>query len=163
MTDGKLADFGGHLGKKQAYRFPFSDQQTLARTLGVPSVSTRLCFDQEWVARLAAGLCRLLRKPRVREAAVAAFAGLKMGDDRFAVKVEARGKAGKRAAIAECLLHGHDQSKMTAKVAAAVAKALYSQAFPHDVYHIEQLFKLEQMKNWLEQEASLCVTVTESR
>lgn len=86
-----------------------------------------------------------------------------MGDDRFAVKVKARGKAGKYAAIAECLLHGRDQSKMTAKVAAEVAKALYSQAFPHGVHHIEQLFKLEQMQDWLEQEASLCITVKKSR
>lgn len=57
------------------------------------------------------GLCRLLCKPRVREAVVAAFARLKMGDDRFAVKVKARGKAGKYAAIAEYLLHGRDQSQ----------------------------------------------------
>ncbi|MFB8736262.1 hypothetical protein ACEQPO_29315 [Bacillus sp. SL00103] len=43
FTGGKRIDFGVKLGKRQAYQFPFSDQQTLPTTLSVPSVTTRLC------------------------------------------------------------------------------------------------------------------------
>ncbi|MGG1658339.1 saccharopine dehydrogenase family protein [Brevibacillus sp. NRS-1366] len=164
FTDGKLVDLGTELGRKKAYRFPFSDQQTLARTLGVPTVSTRLCFDQDWMSRVVAGLrtigiCGLLKQSGVRRAAIEAFEKWKLGDDRFAIKIETRGRAGNNEATVECLLHGKDQSKMTAKVAAEVAKSLYSTGFSPGVYHIEQLFKLEQMRNWLEKEASLTVTV----
>ncbi|MFS0557675.1 saccharopine dehydrogenase family protein [Brevibacillus sp. 179-C9.3 HS] len=166
MTEGKLVDFGRELGKKHAYRFPFSDQQTLARTLGVPTVSTRLCFEQDWMTRVVAalrsmGICRLLEQPKVRQATIDAFERWKMGDDRFAIKVEARGKRGNNEATVECLLYGHDQSKMTACVAADVAKSLYTEAFPPGVHHIEQLFKLEKMRYWLEQETSLTIFVRE--
>lgn len=166
MTDGKLVDFGAKLGKKKAYRFPFSDQQTLAGTLGVASVSTRLCFDQEWVTRAVAafrrsGICRLLKRPAVRKAVVESFLRWKWGDDLFAIKIEARGKAGNHAAMATCQLQGRDQSYMTAKVAAFAAKTLYSEDFPQGVYHIEQLFKWEQMRAWLPKEADLQVSVSE--
>lgn len=167
FTDGKLVDFGPELGRKYVYRFPFSDQQTLAHTLAVPTVSTRLGFDQNGMSRVVAGLrrvgiCHLLKQPSIRQAVIGAFEKAKLGDDRFAVKVEARGKAGNNEATVECLLHGKDQSKMTAQVAVAVAKSLYHTGFPPGVYHIEQLFKWGQMKNWLEKEASLTVTVREA-
>ncbi|MED1781062.1 saccharopine dehydrogenase NADP-binding domain-containing protein [Brevibacillus fortis] len=167
MTEGKLVDFGPELGKKHAYRFPFSDQQTLARTLDVPTVSTRLCFDLDGMTRVVAGLrsmgiCQLLHLPKVREATMEAFGRWKMGDDRFAIKVEARGKRGYDESTVECLLSGRDQSKMTAMVAAAVAKSLYEEAFPPGVHHIEQLFSLEKIRFWLEQEASLTMFVREA-
>ncbi|BBP93332.1 hypothetical protein BsIDN1_69500 [Bacillus safensis] len=44
FTGGRPVNFGGQLGKRYAYRFPFSDQQTLPSTIHVPSVTTRLCF-----------------------------------------------------------------------------------------------------------------------
>ena len=51
---------------------------------------------------------------------------------------------------------------MTANVAVTVAKSLYHTGFPPGVHHIEQLFKLGQMKKWLEKEASLTVAVREA-
>ncbi|MGF9909161.1 saccharopine dehydrogenase family protein [Brevibacillus porteri] len=167
MTEGKLVDFGPELGEKHAYRFPFSDQQTLARTLNVPTVSTRLCFDLDGMTRVVAalrsiGICRLLQQPKVREATIEAFGRWKMGDDRFAIKVEARGKRGTSEAKVECLLFGRDQSNMTAMVAAAVAKSLYEETFSPGVHHLEQLFSLEKMRFWLEQEASLTIFVREA-
>ncbi|MGZ0040269.1 hypothetical protein [Paenibacillus ottowii] len=41
FTDGMVADFGAGVGRHRAYRFPFSDQQTLPRTLNILTVSTR--------------------------------------------------------------------------------------------------------------------------
>ncbi|WP_289140333.1 saccharopine dehydrogenase family protein [uncultured Brevibacillus sp.] len=164
FTDGKLIDFGTELGRKKAYRFPFSDQQTLARTLGVPTVSTRMGFDQDWMTRVFAGMRtlgirRLLNRPRIRQATIEAFERWKLGDDRFAIKVEARGNVDNTEAKVECLLSGRDQSKMTAMVAAEVAKSLYTTEFLPGVFHIEQLFRLEQMRNWLEKQASLTIVV----
>ncbi|MGG4495417.1 saccharopine dehydrogenase family protein [Brevibacillus reuszeri] len=164
FTDGKLIDFGAELGRKKAYRFPFSDQQTLAQTLGVPTVSTRLGFDQEWMTKVVAGLRtlgirQLLKRPWIRQAAIEAFERWKLGDDGFAIKVEAQGSVDNKETKVEWLLQGRDQSKITALVAAGVAKSLYTTEFSPGVFHIEQLFRLEQMRDWLEKQASLTVAV----
>ncbi|GED17295.1 saccharopine dehydrogenase family protein [Aneurinibacillus migulanus] len=164
FTDGKIVDFGAILGRKKAYRFPFSDQQTLVRTLEVPSVSTRLCFDSAVATAFMSGLrkigaFRLLQVHRIRNAMIRSFEQLHFGGDQFAVKVDAWGRKGGKDAAVECLLQGKDQSNMTAKVAVCVADALYSQVFPHGVYHIEQLFELKSMQDWLQQEASIEIRI----
>ncbi|NEW05728.1 saccharopine dehydrogenase [Paenibacillus sp. SYP-B3998] len=160
FTDGKIVDFGADLGHKKAYRYPFSDQQTLARTLRVPSVSTRLCFDSTVATSFIAGLrttgaFRILKANWARKLAVRSFSRLHFGVDKFAVKIDARGEKGGRNTTVACLLQGKDQSKITGKVAVTVADALYQKAFPHGVYHIEQLFDLASMQDWLWKEASV--------
>lgn len=164
FTDGKIVDFGADLGRKKAYRFPFSDQQTLARTLDVPSVSTRLCFDSAIATGFMGGMrvtgaFRCLKVNWIRNAIVKGFGKLHFGVDKFAVKVEARGRRGGKEAIVECLLQGKDQSKMTAKVAVAVADALYREEFKHGVYHIDQLFDLRSMQDWLQHEAAIEIRI----
>lgn len=148
FTDGRRTVFGAGLGRRKAYRFNFSDQHVLPRTLNVPSVSTRLCFDSAAVTGLlawlkAAGAFRLMRFRPVRNAAIQSFGKLHLGKDLFAVKIDARGKKGAQAVLAECFLHGKNEAELTARVAAAIAAALYRSEFPHGVYHIEQLFELE--------------------
>ncbi|WP_438351021.1 saccharopine dehydrogenase family protein [Paenibacillus sp. FA6] len=167
FTDGRNVDFGADLGRKKAYRFPFSDQQTIARTLNVPSVSTRLCFDSAIATGFMGGMrvtgaFRCLKVNWIRNVIVQGFGKLHFGVDKFAVKVEARGRKGGKGgkeAIVECLLQGKDQSKMTAKVAVAVADALYREVFKHGVYHIDQLFDLRSMQDWLQHEASIEIRI----
>ncbi|RXZ82962.1 saccharopine dehydrogenase [Paenibacillaceae bacterium] len=159
---GKRIDFGRSLGQKKSYRFPFSDQQTLARTLSVPSVSTRLCFDSAAATALMAGLrssgaVRLLKTGWIRSAAVAGFGKLRLGSEQFAVKVDAWGSKSGRESRAECLLVGNNQSRMTALTAIFVADALYRKEYPNGVFHIEQLFGISDMKNWIEREAELTI------
>ncbi|WP_036695951.1 saccharopine dehydrogenase family protein [Paenibacillus taiwanensis] len=158
FTDSQTTDFGYKRGHKRAYRFPFSDQQTLPHTLGVPSVATRLCFDSSVVTTLVAGLrksglSRLLRIPWVRHATVKCFSHLHFGKDHFAVTAKAKGqRAGIESTVA-CMLHGKDQSDMTARVAAYVAHAINKSPYPAGVYHIEQLFEMKELTAWLEQDA----------
>ncbi|MED1662805.1 saccharopine dehydrogenase family protein [Brevibacillus laterosporus] len=160
FTDGKIVDFGSDLGQKRAYRFPFSDQQTLARTLGIPSVSTRLCFDSAvmttfMAALRASGISRFLTGKKVRNTAINCFSRIRMGGEQFAIKVDAWGIKENRNKSIGCLLHGKNQSNMTAKVAVSVADAIYRSSFPSGVYHIEQLFELENLQGWLQREASI--------
>lgn len=160
FTDGRRVDFGSELGQKKAYRFPFSDQQTLARTLGVPSISTRLCFDSAGVTALmagvrASGISRLLTGKWVRNTTIGCLGKLRFGGEKFAIKVDAQGRRGNENARVECLLDGKNQSNMTAKVAVAVADDIYRSTFPFGVYHIEQLFELKNMQDWLQHEASI--------
>ncbi|AJS60446.1 saccharopine dehydrogenase family protein [Paenibacillus sp. IHBB 10380] len=157
FTDGKETDFGGRLGRHTAYRFPFSDQFTLPRTLGIPSVSTRLCFDSHLATVSIAvlqkmGLMTLLRGERGRNIAVKSFGKLRFGSERFAVKVDAYGYKDGSHMIGEYCIQGTNESKITAKTAAAVAEAVYSATeLPTGVFHLEQLFGMTMDKEhvWL--------------
>ncbi|ANY69749.1 saccharopine dehydrogenase [Paenibacillus sp. BIHB 4019] len=147
FSGGKRTDFGKELGSRMAYRFPFSDQQSLPRTLKVPTVSTRLCFDSGAVTRLVAwiratGLFRLLKVKWIRSAAVSSFGMMRFGSDGYAVKVDGWGmKAGKKKHV-QYLVDGSHEAAATAKVATAVAAAVYEGGLPGGVFHTEQLFEL---------------------
>lgn len=148
FTGSKSTDFGFDLRTRTAYRFPFSDQQTLPVTLGVPSVSTRLCFDSRISTSAVAvlrrlGLPALLRNRTCRNFAVRAFGKFRFGSARFAVKVDAYGlKNGKPMQI-EYGIEGVHEADITAITAAGVILNLYESAPPPGVYHIEQLFTLQ--------------------
>ncbi|MCM3027027.1 saccharopine dehydrogenase NADP-binding domain-containing protein [Bacillus safensis] len=147
FTGGKRIDFGKTLGKRQAYQFPFSDQQTLPSTLHVPSVTTRLCFDSRAATRAFAltrrlGMTSLLTKPKIKERAISLIQSAQMGTDQYAVKVEATGMKGNKIHQAALGIKGRDESQATAQVASAAALHVLSRQFQAGVFHIEELFSL---------------------
>ncbi|MDO3411942.1 saccharopine dehydrogenase NADP-binding domain-containing protein [Saccharibacillus sp. CPCC 101409] len=159
MTGGRTADFGGDTGRKRVYRFPFSDQRTLPGTLGVRSVSTRLGFDVNGVARTAAGLrragfFRLLRRPSAQSAAVRLAGALHAGSERFAARVEAYGRLGGQAAEASCTIRGIRQSEITARVAAYAAEKMLARPDLRGVLHIEQWLDADEVWSAVRTEAS---------
>lgn len=147
FTGGKRVNFGGSLGKRQAYQFPFSDQQTLPSTLHVPSVTTRLCFDsraatQAFAFTRSLGMTSLLTVPKIKERAISLIQSSQMGTDQYAVKVQATGMDGHKIHQAAFGIKGHDESQATAQVASAAALHLLSRRFQTGVFHIEELFSL---------------------
>jgi len=163
FTDGRTTDFGERLGRRKAYRFNFADQHSLPRTLHVPTVSTRLCFDSSFTTGLLAGMRRiglfnLLKLSASRHFATRLFSKLKFGQALFAVKVDARGikVRGEHADEfqVECFLQGKNEADITAAVAAEVAKTVYKSTLPHGVYYSDQLFALERLLPVIEPLAS---------
>jgi len=163
FTDGRTTDFGEKLGRRKAYRFNFADQHSLPRTLHVPTVSTRLCFDSSLTTGLLAGMRRiglfnLLKLSTVRHFTARLFSKLKFGQALFAVKVDARGirVRGNHTDVTqvECFLQGKNEADITAAVAAEIAKIVYESALPHGVFHSEQLFALERLLPVIEPLAS---------
>ena len=151
FTEGMKTDFGAELGKRTAYRFPFSDQMTLPRTLGIPTVSTRLCFDSRTVTGFMAllkgiGFDRLLGAERIRKLAIDACGKLRVGSARYAVKIAGYGKKAGADAVVEFGIQGVKEAEVTAKTAIAVVERMYGSKLPRGVYHIEQLFELELYK-----------------
>ncbi|MGG1444245.1 hypothetical protein ABE354_19755 [Brevibacillus laterosporus] len=51
---------------------------------------------------------------------------------------------------------------MTAKVAVSLVDAIYRSAFPSGVYHIEQIFELENLQGWLPSEASIEIHIEDN-
>ncbi|ASA21389.1 saccharopine dehydrogenase family protein [Paenibacillus donghaensis] len=149
FTDGQTIDWGQSLGRRRAYRFPFSDQLTLPDTLGIATASTRLCFDSRIATYGLAllqklGLLRWLERSRIRNAAVRSFGRVRWGTDKYAIKVEATGLRNGAKAKAEYVIQGSKESTITAQVAAAIAGILFKEwSGSPGVYHVEQLFGLQ--------------------
>ncbi|WP_225804004.1 saccharopine dehydrogenase [Streptomyces sp. NK15101] len=142
-----LPGFGGRI----VHPFPFSDQYTLASTLGVPEVTTRFCLDSRPLTAALFALRRtaLARRPRLL---TAAFGRVHLGGEGFAVRADAQ-RAGRSASWA---LTGHGQSRITGLVAAHATRELLAGRVPPGVHHIEQLPSLADLPERL---ASHGVTV----
>ncbi|MBW1604204.1 saccharopine dehydrogenase NADP-binding domain-containing protein [Streptomyces sp. JJ66] len=127
-------------GTRTVHPFPFSDQYTLRRTLGVPEATTRLCLDSRPLtsalfALRRTGLLRGVRRPLPQRLLTRAFSRIHLGGDGFAVRADAH-HGGRHAAYA---LTGREQSRVTGLVAAHVARELLTGSLPAGVHHIEQL------------------------
>lgn len=129
----------GH-GTRTAYPFPFSDQHTLARTLGVAEVTTRLSLDSRALTALLfalrrTGALRAVRRVGPRRLLTETFRRVHLGSDRFVVRADAY-RGGRHAAWAAT---GREQSRFTALMAAHAAREVFSGAVPPGVHHIEEL------------------------
>lgn len=146
FSDGKTTNFGVGYGWRNTFRFNFSDQHVLHRTLEIPDVSTRLCFDSAAVTTLIAwlkktGLLRLLPVPLSTQLLLRAKAGKPV----VIVKAEGEGVLAAQPVRLETMIRGEKEADITAAVACLTAKELYQSDYPGGVYHIEQLFRWEAM------------------
>ncbi|KAB8196119.1 saccharopine dehydrogenase [Nonomuraea phyllanthi] len=129
-------------GLRTAHPFPFSDQYTLRRTLGVRRVTTRLCLDSRALTAALfglrrAGAFRAARRPDVERAVTAAFSMAHLGGDGWAVRADAR-KGDERASS---VMTGKAQSRATALVAAHVTRGLLAdpECLIPGVRHIDEV------------------------
>ncbi|WP_245679216.1 saccharopine dehydrogenase NADP-binding domain-containing protein [Actinomadura hibisca] len=121
------ARFPPPYGTRTVHRFPFSDQHTLPRTLGVRA-RTGLCLDSRALTAALPRAARLLERPRARALAEAALAKVHVGGDGFAVTATAGGHT--------AAFSGRRQSRATGLAAAEVVRRLPE--LPAGVWHIEQ-------------------------
>lgn len=145
FSHGQRIFFGPKAGTRKAYRFNFADQHIVPRTLQIPRVDTRLCFDSVMVTALFAllkrtGAARLLGVPSIRNRAASAMASVRIGKPAFAVKVDGYGLKDGSAAHAECFFSGTQEAQVTAHAAVQLAGRLVERKQNAGVYHIEQLF-----------------------
>ncbi|MDP5274554.1 saccharopine dehydrogenase family protein [Chengkuizengella axinellae] len=150
FENGLKTEFPNHLGHRKAFRFNFTDQHVLPHTLGIGSVSTRLCFDSIVLTNLIAlfkkvGVFRLLKIRFLHQITLALFEKLSFGGDIWVIKVKAEGYINSKKAIIETSLHGHKESFITGKVAGFVAKELYMNKYPQGIFHIEELFQPKEL------------------
>ncbi len=138
-----------------AYRFNFSDQRVIGRTLDVPSVSTWVRFDNRvatWLFARAsqAGLGRLLRRPRWRSVAVWLFMNAHIGSNTCGVAVRAMGKTPQGENTLTLGLIGQKEALMTAIVTAEVARQLLVHNPGPGVHHSEEAIDFDSVVSALE-------------
>jgi saccharopine dehydrogenase-like NADP-dependent oxidoreductase len=146
FEDGKRTVFPGKLGQRTAYRFNFSDQHVLPRTLGVNSVSMRLAFDSALVTNLMAfykkiGLFGLLRYRWAQDALVRLLMSFHFGSEIFVIQVDAQGLANGQMKTLSRAVTGEREARFTGLVAARVVEQLLKYNYPSGIFHIEQLFE----------------------
>ncbi|GHB45989.1 hypothetical protein GCM10007094_39120 [Pseudovibrio japonicus] len=134
--------------KRSAYRFNFSDQHVIGRTLEVPSVSTWVQFENRlttWLFAVSsrAGLGRLLRRPFWRKIAVWLFMNVHIGSDVCGVAVRARGRAKNGAEEITVGVIGRNEAKMTAIIAAEMTRQVLTLNQEAGVSHSEQTIEID--------------------
>jgi saccharopine dehydrogenase-like NADP-dependent oxidoreductase len=149
----KRTVFPGDAGKRSAFRFNFSDQHTVVRTLGIDSASTWTCFDSAFFTwffyvEKKLGLLSLLRFATVKGMYLKLLGSIHMGSDVFIAQVVANGTANGKPTSYTCSVSGHGEGRITGLVAADVAEHLCTSTTPPGVFHIEQLF--DQPKEFIE-------------
>lgn len=145
FEDSKETVFPDEFGRRRAYRFNFSDQQAIAKTLGIETASTWVCFDSALVTQLFAlstktGLSKALRSRILQNLLVKIFQTFQFGSDKFAIEVDAQGIVDGNLSRYEPSIRGQKEGMITGLVAAKVAEHLYTSSLPSGVFHIEQLF-----------------------
>ncbi len=134
--------------ERVAYRFNFSDQHVIGRTLDVPAVSTWVRFDDRvstWLFAKSSqlGLGRLLRRRWWRKIAVWLFLNVHMGSDICAVAARATGRTKDGAQTLTLGLVGRKEALMTAIVAAETARQVLSGKPVPGVLHSERAIALD--------------------
>ncbi|MBM7624102.1 saccharopine dehydrogenase NADP-binding domain-containing protein [Sporohalobacter salinus] len=148
FTDGKKVDFFKTESNRTAYRFNFPEQHVLPKTLNVKEVSHRICFDSKFITRILAflkklGILNFLELKKLRNAVVKFLNNIHLGSDKFIVKVKAFGKKEGKTTDFEFSILGNNQTRITGKVAAIVAENIYTEKLSSGVYHIEEIFNLQ--------------------
>lgn len=138
----------GRKHKRPAYRFNFSDQHVIGRTLDVPSVSTWVRFDDRlstWLFAVSsrAGLGRLLRRPFWRKLAVWLFMNVHMGSDICGVAVQALGRTEDGLEEITIGVIGRKEALMTAIIAAETTRQVLTANPGPGVFHSEQAIAID--------------------
>ncbi|MDF2961546.1 MAG: Saccharopine dehydrogenase [Paenibacillus sp.] len=146
FEDGKKTRFPGTLGRRTAYRFNFADQHVLPDSLGIQTISTRICFDSAATTNLLAllkklGVYRFLQYSSFRQMVIKLFEKLHWGSDVFVAKVSAEGLINNRTVRYECSIQGQKEYYISGKIAAFVAKNIYKKEHQYGIFHMEELFQ----------------------
>lgn len=130
-------------GQRTAYRFDFSDQHTLPRTLALQSAATWLCFDSRPVTQAFAWMARLrVRQWLPLDGLAKSLAYAPVGGSGFMVQVDALSQAGDRASWA---VAGDGEAACTAALAAWVARTLLVARLARGAHHIEEVLTLDEV------------------
>nr|WKN38639.1 saccharopine dehydrogenase NADP-binding domain-containing protein [Tunicatimonas sp. TK19036] len=153
--DKRETKFPGTLGKHVTYSFSFLDQFVIAETLKVPSVITRICFDRKLITSLLAflaemGFFKLLKYHQIKMIFKTILKKIKRGSDIYSIQVEAYGGQKGKRILSIASVTGHQEAKATAMVAAKTARLLLSNQLPSGVFHLHELYEINDFSNDLE-------------
>lgn len=132
----------------RAYRINLSDQHALCQTLNLEEVTTRLCFDLDWLNQVLATLSKwkslsLLKNSKIQKIIFNLMHKFKLGQNRWSLKIVAY-KDAKPVFFSQ--IFGENEAQSTALITSQLAQqVLRSQKQYGGVFHIEQFTQLNHM------------------
>lgn len=167
----KKTKFPKQLKIRTAYSFDLADQHTIPITLGLNNVSSYFCYDSSFVTKGVAilkniGLFELLRFGFIYNLFVSIFnqllniiIRLKLCSDVYSIKLEIEGIKDNGKAKHLSSIIGNNNSSVTGKVAAIVAKQIYEGKLKHGIFYLEEImdfdFFYEQLRDDIEYEINI--------
>ncbi len=146
-------DFRAPYGQRSVLHYAFPDQFTLPQTLPIESATSWLCVDSAPMTRLLGlvrrlGLSGLLRNESFLGLFARLGGRLRLGGEDCVVTTRVVGPGG----TYQAWLKGRGEGFVTALAAAEAACRLATASFASGVYHIEQVFRLDDFLPALESE-----------
>jgi hypothetical protein len=146
-------DFRAPYGQRTVLHYAFPDQYTLPQSLAIESATSWLCMDSALMTRLFGLLRQLGLSGLFRNASFLGFFArlgtiLRFGGEDCVVATRVVGPGG----IYQAWLKGRGEGFVTALAAAEAAYRLATASFASGVYHIEQVFRLDDFLPTLESE-----------
>jgi saccharopine dehydrogenase (NAD+, L-lysine-forming) len=137
-------DFRAPYGERTVLHYPFPDQYTLPRTLPIESATSWLCMDSAPMTRLFGlvrrlGLSALFRNASFLDLFARLGTKLRFGGEDCVVTTRVVGPGG----TYQSWLKGRGEGFVTALAAVQAAHRLATTSFASGVYHIEQVFRLD--------------------
>lgn len=145
FSEGRVVQLPLPFGRRKAYRFDFADQHFLRTSLGVPEVSTRVCFDSPFATRSLAiakriGLTNYLAKLKL-EWLTQLLEKIPLGGSRTLIQVEAFGSQQQHPVQLKLAALAKGTAESSALVTTLSTLELCSKAYPAGVYQIEKIFE----------------------
>jgi saccharopine dehydrogenase (NAD+, L-lysine-forming) len=145
FSEGRLVELPTPFGQRKAYRFDFADQHLLRKSLDVPEVSTRVCFDSAFATELLAVAKQLGLTSYVAKLDPSQLAKLMekvpLGGNQSLIQVEAFGSRHQHSLQLKLSALAKGTAESTALVTALTALELRSRSYPAGVYQIEKIFQ----------------------
>jgi len=137
-------DFRAPYGQRTVLHYAFPDQYTLPKTLPIESATSWLCMDSVPMTRLFGlmrrlGLSGVFRNPSFLGLFARLGRRLRFGREDCVVTTRVVGPQG----TYQAWLTGRGEAFVTALAAAEAARQLAAASFGSGVYHVEQVFRLD--------------------
>lgn len=138
--DDRVVDFGAEFGRRTAYFMDFADQHVLARTMGWPSVTTRVTYDSRFLAAALFWTGRTFAGNRTMETLVRKISHMPtLGSDKCVLSVTARGSVANAPAERTAFFHGRREASVTAAMAVAITQEALASRVGPGVHHAHML------------------------
>lgn len=155
FSGARTVTFAGEVRSRRLYRFDFSDQHTLRRTVGVPNITTALAVDSRALTAVVAflaktGLTRVLASGPFRKPAARLAARLNYGSPRFHVQARAYGRYKDAWSCVRVGVSGEREAEVTGRMTALAVQLIDRSPTP-GVAHLDQLMTADEIFPQLEQ------------
>jgi len=149
FRENKVSDYPEGSGNRKFYRFSFSDQIVISDTMNIPSVSTWMCLDSKFLTTTLAWFKLIYKFQIIKRIFSFMFLKVSFGSDIFILKVVTNGKKDGEIIEHSNYFKGNREGEMTAMIVSAVVNLLNQSKNKHGVFHIDQLFSIYQILEFL--------------